>query len=380
MKKNRLSPEEELIFLCSRTNINNSVIQKIEKIIACPLKWSKIIKIAIQQEVPTFLYYNLTRLNLSINIPDDVSLKLKQYYYLNLEKNIKFEKEVLKLLGLANNKGISAVALKGLSLLQCVYKNPALRIMADVDILVKIEDFEKMASLLKQLDLKENINHRKNKENRDYRHMAIFSKKLSANLFLIIEIHGILVHARPYEIHLSCLWERAYETNSHGQKILSLSNEDIFISLILHMRSHLRRLKLKFIIDIAELINYYKNTLDWTYIIRMAEINHIKNSVFLFLYLAEELLDAEIDCKIFNEIKPNFLKIFFIKFLINKNNFFNLTKGKAVLIRFLVFDKNLDFFFYLWKVSFLEKFIGKIGFLRNNIKKTQTTTKEAIKK
>ena len=356
MKKRKMQDEYSLILLASRLEINNPDQEKIKNILISPIKWDKIVEICLKHEVLPLLYYSLNRLNLLNSVPQDISLKIRNYYYANLNRNLVIEKEIQLISGLARNDGIRIIPLKGFSLMEGLYHNPGLRIMADVDILIDKNDLQKTKNILAGLSYRESPLELKKE---DGRHMAIFSKKLSSNLFLHIEIHGILAYNRPYEIKIPHLWERAAENTANGQTMLYLSKEDAFLSLALHLRSHTRRLTLKFIVDIAEFLNINGDTLDWDYIIEISRDNRIVSSVYIFICIAKELLGARVSDKIINQISPNILKTKLIHMAINRHNFFTMKKWRGALLRLLCFDRLVDFVLYLWRVCLLERLITR---------------------
>lgn len=354
MEKNNLAGEYRLIFLCARLKINAPIRDEIRNLLNSPLNWDKIKEISIRQEILTFLYYNLNRLNLQNFIPQEIFALMKNYHYSNLIRNSILEKEVWAILQSAGSAGISIIPFKGFSLIQTLYRsNPELRIMVDVDMLVKETEFPKIQNILAQTGYLENTDTTENKIHFE----IVFSKALSANFSSIIEVHTELSPARPQPIKLPQLWERTREKTINGQKLFLLSTEDTFLSLALHSRRHLRRLTLKFIVDISELLNTSGEKIDWEYIKKSARNNHITTTVYLALYTAKELLDMPVCAKILNEFRPNMIKSALISLSLNQHNFFTLKKWQAGFLRFLLFDRLLDFCLYLWRVSFIERFI-----------------------
>lgn len=371
MNERKIPNEYKLIFLCARLKIGEAIRNEIRNLLNYPLNWDKIKEISIHHEILPFLYYNLNRLGLQDSAPKKVFAIMKNYHYSNLIRNSLLEKEVSLILKSSGSAGITIVPLKGFSLIQTLYRsNPELRIMVDVDILVKETEFPKVKNILTQIGYAQNNAPAENKVLFE----TVFSKMISINLPVIIEVHTELSPARPYPLKLPQLWERTQEKTINGQKIPLLSAEDTFLSLALHLRRHLRRVTLKFIVDIAELLNASGENLDWIYIKKSAKNNHIITTVYLSLYIAKELLDRPVPAEILNKFRPNIIKSALISLLINKHNFFTLKKRQAAFLRFLLFDRLLDFCLYLWRVSFIERFYLR----RNPFKKAKTKTMPAI--
>ena len=356
MKRN-INNEHRLILLLSRLKITFALQQEIKKLLLDYIDWGFAIKTSKHHDILPFLYYNINELALQSLIPADIFLYMKNYYYSNLKKNILIEKEIYSLLKTINSKDIAIIPFKGFALIQTLYHNPGLRVMADIDLLIRETDLERLKIILTESGYIENQEH--NEPN-----VKVFLKQFLSNRIIIIEIHDAIVPARPYKLDLPDLWNRAQEKIIDNEKISCLSPEDTFLSLALHLRRHTRRLTLKFILDLAELLNTEREKLDWHYIIESAKNNHILTTVYCSIYLAKELLDASIPADILNKVKPHFTKNALLHYTVNKYNFLNLKTWRGTLLRFLLFDNILDFTAYLRRVCFLEKFITKIKPIR----------------
>jgi hypothetical protein len=360
MPEKKMPPEYRLILLCARLAPDSSQQQEIFRLLHGPLDWPKILGLANRQEILPFLYLNFKKNGLAGIIPRDTFAKMEHCYYANLQYNLKVEREMLLLLELTELRGTGIIPFKGFSLIQTLYRDPGLRIMADVDILAKQEQLPKIKDILNQLGYREVIKGPPRKQHQEYKYDIPFLKTTSSGQPLLIEVHCALFPPRPYRVNLPCLWQRAREETLNGQKQLFLSGEDTFLSLAMHLRRHTRRLTLKFIVDIAELLNSRGDTLDWRYIKKSAGDNRAISSIYASLYLAQELLQTATSPKIINEFSPHFTKKAFIHFIINKYNFFTLKKWQGLALRFLLFDRAAGFLLYLWRVSFWERFIRRV--------------------
>ena len=361
MLKKKIPNEYKLILLISRFKITSSIQQELRKLLTNPIDWSKIIEISNRHQVLPFLYHNISRLGLQGISPPDIFAEMKNCYFSNMLRISMLEKEISRILELTNSKGITIIPFRGFSLSQTLYFNSGLRIMVDIDILIKKDQLQEIRNILMYLGYKENAEETSKESYDKYRHDIAFSKMLSSNQNIVIEAHCALAPARPYEIILPYLWRRAQERNLNNQKIFYLSLEDTFLSLVLHLRRHTRprRLALKFVVDIAELLNTNGENFDWSYIKESARNNHIITTVYLSLYLAKEILDSNISLETINKFRPNIIKDIFIQLTISKYNFFHLQNWRGIFLRLLLFDNPIDFLFYLWRVSFLERFIAK---------------------
>lgn len=364
MDKKTLPNEHKLIFLCARLKINSSLQQKIKELISHPTNWNEIIEISRRHQILTLIYYNLNKLNLKNIIPKDIYYALENSYYLNLDRNIKLHREFSSVLEAINSIQIDIIILKGVHLTEIVYKNPALRAMADIDILIKEKELKRLKALLLQLGYQEAIKNVPANFIQRYQITFGFIKAILPNLSLYIDVHRKLVPARPYNINLPLLWERTQKKSLAGLKVSFLSREDTLLFLALHLKGHMRQpLPLKSICDIAELLNLYKNNLDWCYIQTTARKNHLVSNVYFALYISKELLDVSVSGELLNKFKLGILRNKLMHLCMNRYNFLNAAIWQGFILRFLLFDRFIDFLLYLWRVSFLERFIARRDYL-----------------
>jgi hypothetical protein len=359
MNKAKISPEYQLACFCARLEITGFIRQRIKESLSNPVDWNKMIEVSLNQEILPLLYYNLDRQGLSNFIPQDINGVMKNYFYTNLRNNLIIEKEISFVLESANRQGLSIIPFRGFSLIQTLYPDPGLRVMVDVDILIKENDFDSIIEIFTRSGYQQNHQGSPGKLQSGRQSVAVFSKIHPSKPPLIIELHPWIAPPRPYPISLPRLWERAQGITLYGQKLLCLSQEDTFLSLALHLRRHTRRLTLKFLVDIAELLRINKNVLDWAYIARSAGINHIRTTVYFALYITDEMIGAQINPQVLKGFRPNSAKCALIGSIINKYNFFRIDKFRGTFLRFLLFDSPIDFILYLWRVVFLERLLNK---------------------
>jgi hypothetical protein len=361
MRKKKPSLEFELILACTETGINNSAGLRIRALLNNPINWSEVIKIAGRQEILPFLYYSLSKLGLQNIIPLKISSLMQNCYHGNLGRNIRLEKEFSLILELADREGVRIIPFKGFSLVHTVYENLGQRAMDDIDILIQENTLQKICCVLKECGYREIHGQEYKSSWQGNLDEIVFIKELSIKQFVSIDVHSELVPRRPYKINLPCLWQKMQEKSIGGQRVFHLSSEDTFLSLALHIRRHARRLTLKFIIDIAELLNKNSGELNWQYIKQSAMDNHILTAVYFALYASQEILNVSIPEKDFDAFYPGIIKRAWLRILINRGNFLNLNRRRGILLRLLLFDSIWDLPIYLLRVSLRERLLGRIS-------------------
>lgn len=350
-----ISNEVNLIYSTSRLSSSASGQERIKALLAHPLDWDYLITLADRHKVTPLLYFNLKDLDAEKRIPPWTMTKIEQRFFSNCARNIVVEQEIASILQETGRSGIEVIALKGFALMEEIYRNPGLRIMCDVDILVKKEQLFATADILLAHGFQCDQGPLSGLSLAQYENELSFSKAIPGKEVLNIDLHWMLIPERPYALWLPYLWDRSTTFKLQGQEVRCLSKEDTLLSLALHLRRHLRNLTLGAIVDIAELLNQQANPLDWGYLKSSAKRNHSAASVYLALYLAKSLLGATVLDNALNEFRPDPLKRTLLARLINKNNFFVLTRKKATFLRLLLFENLFDFLVYLWRVSLFKR-------------------------
>ena len=330
------SREEKLILNClaiSRNNIISSAL-------AAPgeaINWDYVIILSKRHGISPLLYSSLSKSLFLECIPGEIFRVLKDSYFSNLYRNTALWKEFGGISDLAKSAEVEFVPFKGFILAHLLYRDIGLRVLADMDIMVKQCDLPKIKAILSNRGYHETV------EVNGY----LFGKSISPGLFSYIELHLSFVPPRPNVIEIPHLWQRLRTELINGEKIDCLSHEDTFLALILHIRRHTRVLMLKFVYDIAKFLSMRVSSLDWWYIDNLVEKNHIKNCVYFSMYISKELLDIFIPEDIINKFSPNPLIKNMMHFCFNKRRFLKPGFWKGYILRILLFDRGIDLFMYM---------------------------------
>ena len=93
------------------------------------------------------MYYNLKAI-CPEKIPNNVFAELKEYFHLNIHKNLLLTGELINIMKLLDLKSINAIPYKGPILSNLAYGNVSLREFGDIDILIDISDAIKVKNIM----------------------------------------------------------------------------------------------------------------------------------------------------------------------------------------------------------------------------------------
>jgi hypothetical protein len=131
---------------------------------------------------------------------------------------------------------IPVLVLKGAYLGTFVYKNPALRPMCDLDLLVREEQFEHARRLLERLGFGISAEPLDG----DYRILQpALAHTRSKILPCAVDLHRNLSSMDYYRLPSSLVWKDAVQGELYGQPVFFLSNELNFIHIGMHTLTHI---------------------------------------------------------------------------------------------------------------------------------------------
>ena len=109
---------------------------------------------AALQGVTPLVAYNLVTNDSPVQIPQPYFDQLNQTYRQTLYRNMVLTGELTSVLTAFRNRGVEVITLKGTTLAEILYGNPALRTVSDMDLLVHPADIPLSASILRELGYK----------------------------------------------------------------------------------------------------------------------------------------------------------------------------------------------------------------------------------
>jgi hypothetical protein len=243
------------------------------------------------------------------------------------------------------------VPIKGMALLEDIYSNLSLRSMCDVDLLTQEKDISKAEKIFSQSGYqKELLGFREDYWRKRQYHLSF--KKESLRVPIMVELHWALDYKRKENI-LPQLWSRLRKIKIDNQEIYLLSPEDTLFSLALHNRRLGQALCLKNIVDLALLLNKYKD-FDWDYVLKTAKEGRMRTTVFFILAQAKMFLGLKLPASVENSFKPPYWKRRVIYKFIRKNTFLPPQKIKSKELylesHFLLYDSLWEPIEYILKI------------------------------
>ena len=287
-----MRPEARLLLLCARSHIDAQTAEQVKTLLRLDLDWEYLASKAHQHCVTPLVYQTLDTV-CRLGVPKDAFARLRSLVQDNARFNLYRTAELVRLLGLLRDAGISAVPFKGPVLSVLAYGNLALREYGDLDLLVHPRDVPRTKDLLVENGLnlvallkRTQTNSRFRPRNKD----LVFENATSS---VRLELHWRLTGRHfSFPLELDELWSRLEPVALAGLTVQTLGAEDLLLYLCMHGSRHGWE-RLSWICDIAELLRVRRD-MCWERVMERAARLGCERMLGLGLLLAKNLLGAEL--------------------------------------------------------------------------------------
>ncbi len=223
-------------------------------------------------------------------VPPEWAARARKRRHVTLSTNARLGEALLAILRGMGAAGVPAMPVKGLVIAEGIYGSLAARPCADLDVLVQPADMPAARAVLRDLG---------------FIQRAVPGYKALVHQFhdpawgrgaghehIRVELHWALWADSDRRLGTDGLWERSVAGALLDEPVRTLSPEDTLLHLSIHRtRSALR---LRWVVDVAELLRRYEGELDWPAYLERARIAGARTSSWVVLALARDLFDAPV--------------------------------------------------------------------------------------
>ncbi len=250
-------PSQELMFLqcCLQARWNPGALATARDLSLRPgFDWAKVQALAQREGVAPLLYV-LTRE--AALLPATVLDDLRAIYFQTARRNLLLFRELAQALGWLAEAGIPVLVLKGVTLAETVYDNPAVRPMSDVDLLIHPEHAAPAVEVLTARGYIAPELETRAGETLMFENEVLLYKDGAVRVNL--ELHWGLFDSPFYQqtLPLAWFWETARPLNIEGFETRMLGPEALALHLCGHLMLHHgagERLRGLWLHDIAEVL------------------------------------------------------------------------------------------------------------------------------
>ena len=301
--------ERQFLLSCGRLTLDAATRARAEQLLAEPLAWDAVLFHARLHSVASMLYHHIDAMGKWELVPEPSRLDLRRLYHRAGYQNHVFARENALLLRTFAEHGVPVIVQKGISLVERIYRKPALRPLIDLVFLTQQASTREAVAALRQLGYEE---RRLTPREMLYRWCCpqlYFVAERELTVAVLLQ-NDLVNWPRIHRFSSALLWGRAERTTLGGQTSLVLSPVDQLLYLCLQADNHgsFNRVALQTadsqdllftewtnnrqirFTDIFEVATRYRADIDWDLLVERAREGEIEEAVFTSLTLTNRLL------------------------------------------------------------------------------------------
>lgn len=284
-------PEVALLLLSARTHAKQSSFAAIQTLLQRPLDWPALLTMANRNGLSSMLYWSLNQ-SFGYAVPAEVMSQLKRSFDQRVKLNLFLTGELIFLIRLFESHGLEPIPWKGPALAACAHGNLALREFCDLDVLVRREDLAKAKELLQSRGY---VAPGPFTARQEETYLWLYDGRAFTNPRnrVMVDLHwAITPKAFSFRFNVDRLWKQTVSAPIGGVTVRGMLPEYLLLTLCVHGSKHCWA-HLSLVCDISEFLNAHDG-LDWTEVSAVARESGAERMLLLGLFLAHELLDANV--------------------------------------------------------------------------------------
>lgn len=319
---------EELLLLCVEPKLDEELKIKAKNLIKEGLYWKNLCELAITNGITILVYNLLKRLAEEVYIPEFVLKRLK-INYLNIIPTVIYQhKKLINFLAIFSHNKIPVIPLKGTILSKRLYGDIAARgPSTDFDLLIKEQHKEKAQILLKEAGYYFNPHN----EIEQWQWQYDFYKPQEDTT---LDLHWDITMMGRSKERIEGLW-RGTRIVEEDISYYEFKEEELLLYLVAHFISSRHFIKLRYVCDINELLNIYKDLINWDSLINKAKRWKLTGSLYALLKLCNDLFDCDLPRGVLQRLRPNFFALILIKIFVTKKTIMRDNLRRRLRDRFL---------------------------------------------
>lgn len=269
------------------------------------LDWEEIHSIGKHQNLLPLFHHLLSRQKLSGDIPSGIRGKWEEAFFESVAVSLLYDELLKKILVSFSEKEIPLILLKGPSTAIEYYRPREVRPYADLDLLIKERDFERVRNLFIDSGFRV-ANPEGEVIRRKYFNSVTFAKKAVREMEVDLHWETLIVswNKRPF-LSSEETWQDIRWLELSGMKLPVLTPRRLILHLSLHLAFHHQFGRMLTLCDLDLIVQKFGNKIDWDEIVRESRTMKITKAVYYTLRLAATLLKTEVPVELLRTLRPN---------------------------------------------------------------------------
>jgi len=283
-------PDARLLLACLRPTVKSGDGAELAQLMGeSSFNWKRLLLLADVHGLLGLLHKRLEPCGREL-VPQEVREHLREHYEENRRRQMALTQTLIELLRLLDWREIPVIVFKGPLMARALYPDPAVRDIADLDLLVPPVEVLKVKAMLLEAGYQAEKSFTARQE-RDYLRFNSQYHFTHPSSGIPVEIHWRFFPSHCQDRLAAEVWARAQPIYLSGARALRLAPEDQFIYLCHHGRNHTWAI-LKFLGDLARIVASDQD-LDWLEVVGRAKRLGMRDGVDEALYLLSAWLGME---------------------------------------------------------------------------------------
>lgn len=293
-----IRPELQALCLGARTVLDPGPRAELARVLRSELDWDGLWALGHLHEVIPLLSESFKAADPAA-VPSGWLERAQRRRHVTLRSNARLAAALLDILAGLDAAGIPAMPVKGLVIAEHLYGSLGARPCADLDVLVRPTDLPAARIVLREIGFRQRATPGFKALTHQF-HDPAWGRGSGAE-HVRLELHWALWADSERRLGIGGLWERSVPAALLETPVRVLSSEDMLLHLAIHRtRSALR---LRWIVDIAELVRRRGEALDWDAFLRRASGARGRTASWVALSMAHDLLDAPVPAPVLDELR-----------------------------------------------------------------------------
>jgi hypothetical protein len=292
-----LDTEQRALCLAARSGLTLDARDRLATLVRGGLDWERLWALGHLHEVVPLLAETLPAAA-GDAVPAEWLARARKRRHVTLTTNARLGEALLSILGSMDAAGIPAMPVKGLVIAEGLYGSLAARPCADLDVLVRPADLPAARDVLRGLGFAQRAAPGYKALVHQFHDPAWARGAGHENVR--VELHWALWADSDRRLGTDGLWARSIAGSLMDVPIRTMSAEDTLLHLSIHRtRSALR---LRWVVDVAELVGRHGAQLDWPAYLERARVAGARTSSWVVLTLARDLFDAPVPADVLDAL------------------------------------------------------------------------------
>jgi len=277
--------EFELLRACCAAALSTNHDERIPELISLGVRWDVLLEQAEFHNVEPLVCAKL--LEFRVSLPANLEGDLERRFATNAQRSLRLTRELARITACLENHSVDAIPYKGPALAQAIYGDVAMRQFSDLDILIRVSEYDRAAEAVRELGYEPAARLRAPVERAWLKtgYERGFDGPQGKNL---LELQW---RAAPgfYAVDIDVVdWFRRATCSSLGErKVRALSPEDLLLALCVHASKH-AWMRLGWICDIGGVTQSQR--IDYDVVRERAAVLGILRIIEVSLEMAHRLL------------------------------------------------------------------------------------------